>query len=92
MLVVVLLVVVLLLTAEQWFPFLMNAGAATIWPLGSVLAAAFVVGSLHNPFLLAAPVLFLGAVAVYALAFYKLVDRPALERQRSELITPNAGH
>lgn len=91
MLMVVLLVIALLLTAEQLFPFLLNAGPATIWPLGSVLAVTFVLGSLYNPFLLAAPVLFLGAVAVYALTFYRLVDRPALERARLASITPNAG-
>lgn len=84
MLVAVLIVVVLLLTAELWFPFLMNAGAATFWPLVSVLAGGFVVGSLHNPFLLGVPVLFLGAVVVYALAYHHLVDRQALARKRSE--------
>ena len=84
MLVALLLVVALLLTAELWFPFLMNAGAATFWPLMSVLAGGFVVGSLHNPFLLAVPVLVLGAVVVYALAFHHLVDRPTLARKQSE--------
>ena len=84
MLVAVLIVVVLLLTAELWFPFLINAGAATFWSLVSVLAGGFVVGSFYNPFLLAVPALFLGAVAVYVLACHHLVDRPALARQWSE--------
>ena len=84
MLVVALIVVVLLLTAELWFPFLMNAGPATFWSLVAVLAGGFVVATWHNPFLLAVPVLFLGAVAVYALAFHHLVDRPALARKPSE--------
>ena len=84
MLVAVLIVVVLLLTAELWFPFLWNVGAATFWPLLSALAGVVVVGSLHNPFLLVVPVLFLVAVALYALACHHLVDRPALARMRSE--------
>ena len=84
MLVAVLIVVVLLLTAELWFPFLVNAGAATFWTLLSALAGGFVVGSLHNPYLLVVPVLFLVAVVLYALACHYLVDRPALRRKQSE--------
>ncbi len=84
MLITLLIVVVLLLTAEAWFPFLMNAGAAAFWPPVLVLAVVFVVGSFYNPFLLAVPVLFLGAVVVYALACHHLIDRPALKRMPSE--------
>lgn len=84
MLVTVLILVVLLLTAERCFAFLMNAGPVTFWSLVAMLAGGFVVGGMHNPFLFAAPVLFLAAVAAYALACHFLVDRPALARKQFE--------